>query len=149
MRYPSPYPSTTHTGSRNARDVYSPTSTGQGFFGIKNSVRPSVIIEAHVNAEELAVWLEQRLPSELDLDAATTRVTHILNWGGFVNHSFFVRDAHRRYHLKLTPSPDSARLRQWYELGAILSARYRAPAVLRWIEFPEIALAGLLLEHLD
>jgi hypothetical protein len=102
-----------------------------------------------VNAEELAVWLEQRLPSELDLDAATTRVTHILNWGGFVNHSFFVRDGHTRYHLKLTPFHDGARLRQWYELGAILAARYRAPAVLRWIEFPEIALAGLLLEHLD
>ena len=94
-----------------------------------------------MNAEELASWLQHHLPAE--------RVTHILNWGGFVNHSFTIRDGNARYHLKLTPAHDSGRLRRWHDLGSLLSERYRAPRVLRWMEFPEVQLAGLLLEHLD
>jgi aminoglycoside phosphotransferase len=76
------------------------------------------------------------------LDADTLDVAYVLNWGGFVNYSFRVRDARTALHLKLavTTAAKTA-LRRWRDLDRFLH-RYRAPAVLDWIEIGEAS--GLL-----
>jgi len=104
-----------------------------------------------VNAEQLAVWLEKRLPqnSGLNLNASRTRVRHILNWGGFVNRSFCVDDGSVRYHLKITNDSDAGRLKRWHKIQDVLTQRYRAPEVVGWLEFPEIGFSGLLQQHID
>jgi hypothetical protein len=79
-----------------------------------------------------------------DLDPATLRIEYVLNWGGFVNHSYHVRDARRRYHLKLATLPEYLEgLRQWFELAPLL-VPYRAPRIVSWIDLG--AAAGLLFD---
>jgi thiamine kinase-like enzyme len=104
-----------------------------------------------MNAEELALWLEQHLPRVSGLNLRqNVRVKHVLNWGGFVNHSFSVDDGAAHYHLKITHHTDSIRrLQNWLELHDVLEERYRAPELIRWIEFPEIRFAGLLFQHVE
>jgi hypothetical protein len=69
----------------------------------------------------------------------------ILNWGGFVNLHFELSDGRRAYHLKLSGDPDIlAGLRRWRALAPALEARYRAPAIVDWIELPEFQLCGPL-----
>jgi hypothetical protein len=105
-----------------------------------------------VNAEQLALWLEHRLPGipTLHLNSGNTRVAHILNWGGFVNHSFSVSDGTVQYHLKLTNDLDSiARLQRWRAVHDLLERRYRAPELIQWIDLSEIGFAGLLFQHLE
>src|SRR5262245_48333340 len=100
--------------------------------------------------EEIARWLEQRLPERVrdcGLTPGTTRVQYVMNWGGFVNHSFHVSDGPARFHLKLGDDPD--RFRVWRDTHRILESRYRAPALVRWLEFPEIGYAGFLQQHVD
>jgi hypothetical protein len=83
-----------------------------------------------VDAEQLGLWLEHQLPrmSTLHLTPRNTRVAHILNWGGFVNHSFSVSDGTVQYHLKLTNDLDSiARLQRSRLVHDALEKRYRAP----------------------
>ena len=81
------------------------------------------------------------------LDPATLSVEYVLNPGGFVNHSWRVRDARRRLHLKLSTGPEErAALARWHALAPLLAARHRAPPVLAWIDLDETA--GLLFEHL-
>ena len=49
--------------------------------------------------DEIARWLEQRLPAQIPgcgLMPGTTRVEYVMNWGGFVNHSFHVFDGAAR-----------------------------------------------------
>lgn len=105
-----------------------------------------------MNTAELAQWLERHLSDNpaADLDATAIKVTHVLNWGGFVNHSFTVADGRNRYHLKLTGDPDHlARLRQWFALAGVLTRDYHAPKTIGWMDFAEVGLSGLLFEHVD
>jgi hypothetical protein len=105
-----------------------------------------------VDAEQLSSWLELWLPriSDLNLNPKTIQVRHVLNMGGFVNHSFSVNDGSVRFHLKITSELDSIRrLQRWNNIHNLLEERYRAPELIRWIDFPEIGFAGLLLQHLD
>jgi aminoglycoside phosphotransferase (APT) family kinase protein len=106
--------------------------------------------EFHV--ERLAAWLKERLPRipRLNLDPSRIQVSHVLNWGGFVNHSFSVQDGESRYHLKLTNDPDSvAKLQRWHTMRDGLERRYRAPRVMDWLDFPEIGFAGLVQQQID
>jgi hypothetical protein len=69
-------------------------------------------------------------------------VEYVLNWGGFVNYSYRVRDDRRSYHLKLSTSiGDRTALRRWMTLSPLLE-RYHAPPVLEWIDIGPAA--GLL-----
>lgn len=104
-----------------------------------------------MNAEELASWLEQHLPRISGLNLRQNiRVKHVLNWGGFVNHSFSVDDGVSHYHLKITHHTDSiTRLQRWLEVHDVLEERYRASELIRWIELPEIRFAGLLFQHVE
>lgn len=104
-----------------------------------------------MNAEQLASWLAERLPrvSGLNLSPEGTRVSHVLNWGGFVNHSFTIQDGGARYHLKLTGDPDSLRrLERWRGVHELLEERYRAPRLIRWMEFPENRIRGTAVRSL-
>jgi aminoglycoside phosphotransferase (APT) family kinase protein len=104
-----------------------------------------------VNAEQLAEWLERNLPrlSRFKHGPCIT-VRHVLNWGGFVNHSFSIDDGSRRYHLKITNDLDSvSKLQSWRKIHHLLELRYKAPELIDWMDFPEIGFAGLLLRHVD
>jgi thiamine kinase-like enzyme len=121
-------------------------------FDISNSLVAVSINCNAVDAEQLSSWLELWLPriSDLNLNPQAIQVRHVLNWGGFVNHSFSVNDGWVRYHLKITNELDSIRrLQRWNNIHNLLEERYRAPELIRWIDFPEIGFAGLLLQHLD
>jgi thiamine kinase-like enzyme len=101
-----------------------------------------------MNVEEIARWLEQQLPERArgcGLTRGGTQIRYVMNWGGFVNHSFHVSDGPAQFHLKLTG--DSDRLRAWRDCHRILESRYHAPILIRWMEFPEIGYAGLLQQH--
>lgn len=83
------------------------------------------------------------------LDAAAVEARYILNWGGYVNASFFVGDGQRTYHLKLANQPETqADLRRWQSLHALLTARYHAPRLLEWVKIPRTPYAGLLFEYI-
>lgn len=75
-----------------------------------------------------------RHAAAVGLDPNTVEVEYVLNWGGFVNHSYRIRDARRAYHLKLSSSAeDQAALRRWMTLSPLLE-RYHAPPILQWID---------------
>ena len=93
-----------------------------------------------VDAEHLASWLAQRLPliSGLHLSPQNPRVTRVLNWGGFVNHSFSVNDGSAQYHLKITSDLHNIKgVQRWHTLHYVLEKRYRAPKLIQWIDFSE------------
>jgi len=107
-----------------------------------------------VNAEELAEWLQQHAETFVrraaHLDPHYTTVRHVLNWGGFVNHSFTIDDGSKQYHLKITNEQDCViRLQRWLQMHAILEQRFRAPKLIEWMDFPMIGFAGLLFEHVS
>jgi hypothetical protein len=84
---------------------------------------------------------------ELGPEFAEVDVTPVLNWGGFVNRSFHVAAGARRLHLKLASDPGPKHgLEQWRSLHSILETRYRAPAMLTWVDVPRTAFSGPLFE---
>jgi len=86
----------------------------------------------------------------LKLNPNRIRVSHVFNWGGFVNHSFSVDDGSVKYHLKITNDAESARkLQLWHKIQHVLERGYRAPEVMGWLDFSEIGFAGLLQRHID
>jgi thiamine kinase-like enzyme len=106
-----------------------------------------------MNAEQLAEWLKSDLPGHefgRTLNSRSLQVKHVLNWGGFVNHSFTVSDGTTRYHLKLTNDREHVRrLATWRGLHRILDSRYRTPELIDWVDFPEIGFSGLVLQHVE
>jgi hypothetical protein len=89
----------------------------------------------------------QRQASAFRLDASALRVSYVLNWGGFVNHSFQVSDGRTRLHLKLATSKAAQNaLRRWHQHSATLQ-QYHAPPVLRWIDLT--GASGLVFPHMD
>lgn len=80
------------------------------------------------------------------LESNSLAVEYVLNWGGFVNYSYRIRDARHAYHLKLSTSvEDQAALRRWWTLAPLLEP-YHAPPILEWIELGSAA--GLLFQYL-
>ncbi|MBL8980539.1 MAG: aminoglycoside phosphotransferase family protein [Gemmatimonadetes bacterium] len=102
------------------------------------------------DADSLAVAVRawcRRHAATYRLDPSALTVTYVLNWGGFVNHSFHLSDGQRRYHLKLsTDAEDQDALRRWFTHGATLEG-YRAPVVIDWVEID--GAAGLLFPYLE
>jgi len=77
-------------------------------------------------------------------------VQPLLNYGGFVNRSFRVVAGGEAFHLKLTAAAHARRrLERWRALADALSDRYRAPAMLGWIDLPDSPFAGPVFEWLD
>lgn len=102
--------------------------------------------DADTVAVAVRAWCHRHAASYA-LDPSTLTVSYVLNWGGFVNHSFHLSDGTRRYHLKLsTDADDQQSLRRWHTHSAALE-RYRAPAVVDWVEVD--GAAGLLFPHLE
>lgn len=78
----------------------------------------------------------------------TVEARYILNWGGFVNASFQITDGECSYHLKLADDEEALEsLDRWRALSELLSARYRAPRMVDWIEIPRMPFEGLLFEY--
>lgn len=74
-----------------------------------------------------------------DLDPDTLVVEYVLNWGGFVNFSYRIRDARHAFHLKLgATAEDQAACRRWLTLSKLLEP-YHAPPILEWIELDSVA----------
>jgi hypothetical protein len=95
-----------------------------------------------MNADTLRVlvtdYFASRAPS-IGVDPDTLVVEYVLNWGGFVNYSYRIRDRRHAYHLKLSLSADGqAALRRWMTLAPLLE-RYHAPSILDWIDLGSAA----------
>lgn len=83
------------------------------------------------------------------LDPSTIEVRYILNWGGFVNATFYVRDGQKTYHLKLADDPESQEnLLRWQRFHTRLSEQYHAPRMLDWIKIGRTRFAGPLFEYI-
>jgi hypothetical protein len=95
-----------------------------------------------MNADSLRVLVSDYFLNRaagFDLDPDSLVVEYVLNWGGFVNFSYRIRDARHAYHLKLSASAeDQAALRRWLTLAPLL-APYHAPPILEWIELDSVA----------
>lgn len=102
-----------------------------------------------MNADSLRVLVSDYFANRaasFGLDPNTLAVEYVLNWGGFVNFSYRITDAHRAYHLKLSSSAeDQAALRRWMTLAPLLE-QYHAPPILDWIDVGSAA--GPLFAHL-
>src|SRR5262245_57224579 len=80
------------------------------------------------------------------LDAGALPPEHVLNWGGFVAHSFTVGDGKRSFHVKL--AAEQRELRRWLAVHELLERGYRAQRVVAWADIPDTPLGGLVFEHL-
>lgn len=101
-----------------------------------------------MNADTLRdiVWEHfRRNAAEFGLDPASLQVEYVLNWGGFVNYSYRVRDRSRSFHLKLSISEDDRDALYRLCKFAPRLERYHAPAVASWIDLGSAA--GPLFEH--
>jgi hypothetical protein len=88
--------------------------------------------------------------TRLHLNSEHTKVRYILNWGGFVAASFHVTDGQMKLHLKLIASQEGERrLRRWMSVADLLESCYRAPRVLDWLEIPNTAYRGPVVEHIE
>ncbi len=106
----------------------------------------------YMNSEQLAAWLQLHLPRLIPafLKTRNIEVSHVFNWGGFVNHSFCVADGPVRYHLKITNESDHiTRFQTFRDLHELLEERYRTPKLIDWIDLPEIGFAGFLQQHIE
>src|SRR5262249_36363164 len=81
------------------------------------------------------------------LHPETLKADRVLNWGGFVGHSYTIGDGDRSIHVKLTTEPTE--LRRWLSIHDHLERDYRAPRVLAWADIPGTPLGGLVFEHID
>ena len=94
---------------------------------------------------QLAALDDLQLAGESELHA-----TRILNWGGFVNHSFKVSVGELTFHVKLADDPDTLRgLERWRRLSGTLSGRFAAPVMRGWIEVPGTSLSGPVFDWID
>ena len=83
------------------------------------------------------------------LDPERIEVRYILNWGGFVNATFFVKDGRTTYHLKLADDPESqVSLRRWQHFSERLQQQYHAPRMLDWVKIPRTRFAGPIFEYI-
>jgi hypothetical protein len=62
------------------------------------------------------------------LDAGSLAARRVLNWGGFVSHSYHLGDGGRSVHAKLATDHDG--LRRWLAVHDVLEDAYHAPPVL-------------------
>lgn len=84
---------------------------------------------------------------QYDLRADDVRADYVLNWGGFVNHSFRITDGRTKLHVKLANEADILQsLRRWQRLRAILEARYHAPKLLGGIVLDRVGLEGAVFQ---
>lgn len=92
----------------------------------------------------------RRHAKKYGLDPEQVQARYILNWGGFVNASFFIQDGQRRYHLKLSADESALdNLAQWVTLNEHLTGRYHAPRMLDYVEIPRSGgFQGPLLEYI-
>jgi thiamine kinase-like enzyme len=81
------------------------------------------------------------------LNAGSLTARRVLNWGGFVSHSFHVGDGRRSVHAKLATDHDG--LRRWLAVHDRLEGAYHAPPVLAWLDLPGTPYGGLVFEHID
>ena len=95
-----------------------------------------------LNADKLRVRVSDYFlnrATAYHLDPDTLVVEYVLNWGGFVNFSYRVRDARHAYHLKLSASAeDQTACRRWMTLSKLLEP-YHAPPILEWIDLDSVA----------
>jgi len=91
----------------------------------------------------------RRNAGKYGLRAETLEVRYILNWGGFVNASFFIKDGLKSYHLKLADeSYVQMGLMRWREYHKLLSGRYRAPRMYDWVKIPRTPFEGALFSYI-
>jgi thiamine kinase-like enzyme len=108
-----------------------------------------------MTAGELRDQVQRQLAGERSLWAlgdGEITVEPVLNWGGFMKSSFHVTAPARRLHVKLAMEHDQAELRRWMAVSDVLTAEYRAPRALGWIDLPESAGAehgGIVFEHIE
>ncbi|HKG91542.1 MAG TPA: phosphotransferase [Gemmatimonadaceae bacterium] len=97
----------------------------------------------------LARELTQR-GADLGLDPALVSVEYVLNWGGFVNHSFRASDGLIVRHLKLAAEPEARQaLWRWRAVHDLLEHRYHAPRMVGWVTLPETEVAGPVFQWID
>jgi Ser/Thr protein kinase RdoA (MazF antagonist) len=73
----------------------------------------------------------------------------VLNWGGFVSHSYRVGDGRRSVHVKLATTTDQGGMRRWLAVHDRLEADYHAPPVLASVDLPGTPFGGLVFEHIE
>lgn len=84
---------------------------------------------------------------ELGLDRGRAVVEYVLNWGGFVNHSFRASDGRSTRHVKLATQPlAQSALQRWRAVHDLLERHYHAPRMLGWFAVADAGAAGPVFE---
>jgi fructosamine-3-kinase len=83
------------------------------------------------------------------LDAGALSARRVLNWGGFVSHSYRVGGGGRSVHVKLATEEGQGGMRRWAAMHDRLERAYRAPRVLGWADLAGTTYGGLVFEHIE
>jgi hypothetical protein len=106
-----------------------------------------------MNISLLTSLIEQHLAgraADFGMRGGAIRANYVLNWGGFVNHSFTITGGDTRYHLKLSSDAgDQRALSRWWGLQDLLVPRCHAPRIVDWVAIPDTPYAGPLFEHVE
>lgn len=85
--------------------------------------------------------------ARLELDAGRLEIKALLNWGGFVNRSFWASDGQRQYHVKLTVDSEVRQgLERWRAIHSLLEERYHAPRLVAWLQVAGTEFVGPVCE---
>jgi hypothetical protein len=100
-----------------------------------------------IDPREQVLSYLRREAGRFGLDAGPLSARRVLNWGGFVSHSYRVGDGRRSVHVKLATDQDG--IRRWFSVRDRLAGAYHTPPVLAWVDLPGTPYGGLVFEHLD
>jgi hypothetical protein len=99
-----------------------------------------------IDQQELVLAYFRAEAGRFGLDAGSLTARRVLNWGGFVSHSYHVGDSRSSVHAKLATDHDG--LRRWLAVHDVLEGAYHAPPVLAWLDLPGTPYGGLVFEHI-
>ena len=81
------------------------------------------------------------------LDADALRLERV--YGSGVRRSFRVHDDDNSIHVKLWPATRRSVWEQWFAVREVLESRYQAPRIMGLVDLPDIAMGGLVFEHIE
>ena len=83
------------------------------------------------------------------LDAGTIRLERFSESAVETMRSFTARDSNQAVHVKLWPKERQSIRDRWLGVHDLLESHHKAPRVIDTIDFPEVAMAGLVFEHIE
>ena len=83
------------------------------------------------------------------LDAGTIRLERFFESAVDATRSFTARDRDHALHVKLWPTERQTARDRWLAVHDLLESRHNAPRIVDTVDLPEVAMTGLVFEHIE